>query len=233
MRRLLLTIALAATLVGLPAAAWSASPMGEEIDGGSAATQAAALTPGTTYADDVNPAEARWFSFDADPGQTLGATLTEYGDTEYGCCLEIRLYDVGFDQMDFENASNSDATASTLRVESDEDGVDESGSYYFEVRLSEDAANQPVSFDFAVDVDGEGMMSSSPTSTPSPSASESPSDAGSASPSPDDTTTASSSSAEDGGGNTLLWVVVGLLALLVVLLVALLLVVLLRRKPTT
>lgn len=224
-------------MLGLPAAA-TAAPQGQPIDGGPAPTQSTAVQAGTAYADDIRPGEARWFSVDLDAGQQLGATLTEYGETEYGCCLKIALSDTDFDPIANDNSINSDGTAQTLRAETDDDGVDDSGTHYFSVELDSTTAKRPVAFDFAVDVAGEGMLSSSPSPTPSTTA------APSSSP-----TVAASAGTDAGGGssgdatvsNPLtasagLWAVVGVLTVLLVVLLALVAVLVrrlgsLRSKP--
>lgn len=228
-------------MLGLPAAA-TAAPQGEPIDGGPAPTQSTAVQAGTAYADDIRPGEARWFSVDLDAGQQLGATLTEYGETEYGCCLKIALSDTDFDPIANDNSINSDGTAQTLRAETNDDGVDDSGTYYFSVELDSTTAKRPVAFDFAVDVAGEGMLSSSP----SPTASPTPSTTAAPSSSP---TVAASAGTDAGGGssgdatvsNPLtasagLWAVVGVLTVLLVVLLALVAVLVrrlgsLRSKP--
>lgn len=219
MRRLLaLPLALAAlALVSLPVAA-GAAPQGEPIVGGPAPTQATAVEAGTAYADDIRPGEARWFSVDLEAGQQLGATVTEYGETEYGCCLKIALSDPDFDSIASDNSFNSDGTAQTLRAETDDDGVDDSGTFYFSVELDSDTAKRPVAFDFAVDVAGEGMLSSSPSptseATSTPSAAVSATGDGSASNQSVDESNPLVPSAA-------LWGVVGVLTVLVVVLLAL------------
>jgi len=226
MRRLL-ALPLVLAIVALPVTA-SAAPQGEQIDGGPAPTQATAVEAGTAYADDVRPGEARWFSLDAETGQRLGATLTEYGDTEYNCCLKIALSDPDFNSIATDNGYNGDGTAQTLRAETDEDGVDESGTYYLSVELDDETAKRPVTYDFSIDVAGEGMLSSSPSPTAEPTSS--PTGDASASPttSTDDASVAAASSQSSDGPGMLLWGVVGVLALLLVVLLALV-AVLLRR----
>ncbi len=226
--RLLLAVPLTMLLLGLPVAA-TAAPQGEPVDGGPAPTQATAIKAGTAYADDVSPGEARWFSVDASTGQRLGATLTEYGDTEYGCCLTLKLANPDFDQIAYDNTYNSDGTAHTMRAETDDEGVDDDGTYYLSVELSDKDARRPVAFDFSVDVNGEGLLSTSASPTSEASASSSPS----ASPSSQaDTKQADSkaSVADSGTGNTLLWSVVGALAVLLLLLLAMVAVLLRRLK---
>lgn len=224
--RLLLAVPVTLLLLGLPVAA-AAAPSGEPIDGGPAPTQATAVKAGTAYSDDVSPGEARWFSVDADTGQRLGATLTEYGDTEYGCCLTLKLADPDFDQIAYDNTYNSDGTAHTMRTETDDEGVDDSGTYYLSVELTDKDARRPVAFDFSLDVDGEGMLSTSasPTSEASASSASSPSASAStqASNQADQAAVADSST-----GNALLWAVVGALALLLLILLGMV-AVLLRR----
>jgi hypothetical protein len=221
----LLALPLALLVMGLPVAA-TAAPQGKQVDGGPAPTQATAIEAGTAYADDVSPGEARWFSVDAKTGQQIGATLTEYGDTQYGCCLKIELSDPDFNRVRSDSSYNSDGIAQTLRAETDEEGVDDAGSYYLSVELSDEDARRPVSFDFAVDVDGEGLLttSSSPTSEPTAT----PTGASSASASPTADAASATAAADSGSGNTLLWGVVGALALLLLLLLAMV-VLLLRR----
>jgi hypothetical protein len=223
--RLLLAVPVSLLLLGLPVGA-SAAPQGESVDGGPAPTQATAIKAGTAYADDVKPGEARWFSVDATTGQQLGATLTEYGETDYGCCLTVKLSDPDFNQVAYDNTYNSDGTAHTMRAETDEDGVDDDGTYYLSVELSDKDARRPVAFDFSVDLNGEGMLSTSasPTSEASASASASPS------AQTDSQTDTKASVADSSTGNTLLWSVVGALALLLVLLLAMVAVLLRRLK---
>jgi uncharacterized protein (DUF736 family) len=225
--RLLLAVPVSLLLLGLPVQA-SAAPQGEPVDGGPAPTQATAIKAGTAYSDDIKPGEARWFSVDAATGQQLGATLTEYGETEYGCCLSLKLADPDFNQIAYDNSYNSDGTAHTMRAETDEDGVDDDGTYYLSVELSDKDARRPVAFDFSVDVNGEGMLSTSASPTSEASAS------GDASASPsaqaDSQTDSKASVSDSSTGNTLLWAVVGALALLLVLLLAMVAVLLRRLK---
>lgn len=225
MMRRLFPVLLMLALLAVPTSAAATSTTAEQVDGGAAATQATAVEPGTTYTDDVRSGEARWFSFDVGAGQVVGATLTEYGEEEYGCCLGVRLHGPEFDQLAAESTFNDSGTATTLRVEGDEDGVDTAGTYYLEVVLDKEAAIRPVSFEFTVDVSGAAVGDESASAEPSnaeaaasettPETSEAEaSDAEAANPA----TTAAATGSDDGDG--LLWVVVGLLTVLVLLLVA-------------
>jgi len=226
MRRLLAlpsVVAALATvaLLGLPVPA-GAAPQGEAIDGGAAPTQATAIEAGTAYSDDIRPGEARWFSLDVDEGQELGTTLTEYGVAKYNCCLKVELSDPDFDSIQSDLGSNSTGTAQTLRAETDEDGVAESGTYYVSVELDSDTSTKPVAFDFSADVAGEGMLSSS--ASPTSEATAEPSAAASATE--EETTT--SATPQDSGTSPLLWGVVGVLALLLLVLLGLVAVLLKR-----
>lgn len=228
MRRLLaLPLALATTaLVGLPVAAGAATT-GEPIDGGPAPTQATAIEAGTAYSDDIKPGEARWFSLDVDEGRALGATLTEYGAVKYNCCLKVELSDPDFNTIQTDIGANSSGTAQTLRAETTDDGVAETGTYYVSVELDSDTSTKAVAFDFSADVAGEGILSSSPSPT-----SES-SSAASASASPSGSASAGASTQDAEESNPLLpsaalWGVVGVLAVLLLVLVGLV-AVLLRR----
>ena len=216
MHRKLLPILLMLAVVAVPTAASASSATGEEVDGGAAATQATAVEPGTTYVDDINAGEARWYSVDAGTTQVVGATMTEYGEVEYGCCLNVNLHDPDFDSLGSSTSLSGGDTAQTVRVETDEDGVEEAGTYYVEVVLDEDQANQPVTFEFAVDVSGEAVQTPTPSDEASASDQASAEDGDAAGG--DDTAAAAQGS--DDGGSTLLWVVVGLLVVLVVLLLA-------------
>lgn len=234
MRRAVALTTLAALLL-LPFPA-SAMASGEEIDGGAAATQATPVEPGTTYLEDVAPGEARWFSVDVATAQDYGVTLTEYGETEYGCCLSVAWYDSDYDRDMGDNGFNSDGTAKTYRVAS-EDGVDEDGTRYLEVRLDDGAANRPVAFEFVVDVTGEGAPAESPSASPTETTSESPAADASTDESEGDAdageeeTEAAATDADDDD-NTMLWVVLGLLVLLVLLLVAVVVLLMMRMRKT-
>jgi hypothetical protein len=206
-------------LVALPVTA-TAAPQGEAVDGGTAPTQATAIEAGTAYSDDIRPGEARWFSLDVDEGQELGATLTEYGETEYNCCLKVELSDPDFDPIRSDLGNNTTGTAQTLRTETDEDGVDESGTYYLSVQLDSDTSTRAVAFDFSVDVAGEGML----TSSASPTSEATGEASASASASPE----ATSPPSEETGTSPLLWGVVGVLALLLLVLLGLVAVLLKR-----
>ncbi|MFZ5849477.1 MAG: hypothetical protein ACOYX5_19080 [Actinomycetota bacterium] len=224
-RAIALTTLAAALLLPLPATAMAS---GEEIDGGAAATQATPVEPGTTYLDDVAPGEARWFSVDVMTAQDYGVTLTEYGDTEYNCCLSVAWYDSDFDRDMGDSGFNTDGTAKTFRVAS-EGGVDEDGTRYLEIRLDEDSANRQLSFEFVVDVTGEGVAAESPSASPTEAASEEPA-ADEADSADEDEPEAAAVDAGDDGGNTMLWVVVGLLVLLVVLLIAVVVLLMVRMR---
>lgn len=210
----------------------SATASGDEIDGGAAATQATEVEPGTTYLEDVAPGEARWFSVEVMTAQDYGVTLTEYGETEYNCCLSVTWYDSDYDRDMGDQSFNSEGTAKTYRVASD-DGVDEDGTRYLEIRLDEDASNRPVTFEFVVDVTGEGAPteSESPTESPSeePAADETDADAD-ADGDADTETEAAAADTDDDGGSTMLWVVLGLLALLVLLLLAVVVLLMMRMR---
>lgn len=193
---------------------------GGEIDGGAAAPRAAAVEPDAPYVDDVRPGEARWYSFEAERGQVARLTLTEDGSTEYGCCFKVRLLDPGVDQLTYDSGSNRDGTARTVRLETDDQGLRDTGSHFIEVTLEQDAANRAVTYEFTVEVAGEGFArpTSSPAPTESPSTSESPTEDPSATPEETesaDPEPASADSDDDNGG--LLWLVVALLLLLVLL----------------
>ena len=146
MRRLLALRCVVAALVTVallsPPVAAGAAPQGEAVDGGAAPTQATAIEAGTAYSDDIRPGEARWSSLDVDEGQELGTTLTEYGAAKYNCCLKVELSDPDFDSIRSDLGSNTTGTAQTLRAETDEDGVAESGTYSLSVEL--DSGTSPL-----------------------------------------------------------------------------------------
>jgi hypothetical protein len=233
MHRLLIAALLALAFLAAPSAS-AATAEGEEIDGGPAATRATPVEPGTTYVDDVQAGEARWYSVPVGAGQAFGVTLTEYGDVEYRCCLKVSLADTDFNSKASDNSYNSDGTAETLRVATDEDGVEEAGTYYVQVQLDQDAAVRPVTFEFTVDVTGEAI-GEDPAASPSasPSAEKSPETEDDT----EDDTEPASTDTDDGGGGFLLWLIVGLLALLVLLLLGTVVLLLVRMQrqqtPTT
>ncbi len=208
--------------LGLVTGPAHAQAEGEEVDGGPAAPEAAELEPGTRYVDDVRPGEARWYSIEAGQAQGLRGTLTEYGEVEYGCCLELKLHDPDYEQLAFENHNNSDGTPSSLSISQEE--VDQTGTYYLEITLGEGAANRPVEYEFDLAATGEPAPGEEPT--------EEESATDEASPEEDAEETAAASDT-DGGGNALLWVLVALLVLLVLLLAAVVVLLLVRqgRQP--
>jgi hypothetical protein len=227
-RLLLLLLLLPLVLIAAPTGAVAATAEGEEVDGGPAATRATPIEPGTGYIDDVRAGEARWYTVELQAGQSFDITLTEYGEVEYGCCIEVRLHDAGFDQLAFDNMTNSDGTATTSRVASSEDGVEETGSYYAEVRLTGSAV-RPVTYEFVVNVAGEPVGGAGEEQeSPSPSAAESPTAGDSDDGDTDETEPVATES--DGGGSLLLWVIVALLALLVVLLLVAVVFLLIRMQ---
>jgi len=208
---------------------------GEEVDGGPAATQATAVKLRTDYVDDMRPGEARVYSFAAGTGQVVASTLTEDGAVEYNCCLTMSLLDPDFDSVQSDNSYNTEGTATTLRAESDDQGVSDTGSYLVEVRLDEKASRRPVQYQFKVAVTGTALESSSP----SPTASESASTEASPSASPTDEASESATAqptdqaaAQDqDSGSSLIWVVLIALLVLVLLAIAAVAVAIARLRP--
>lgn len=219
MHRLLVATLFALSFLAVPSAS-AATAEGEEIDGGPAATRATPMEPDTTYVDDVQPGEARWYSFPVGVGQAYAATLTEYGEVEYNCCLKVSLVNPEFDSVTSDNNYNGDGTAATLRVASDDEGVDEAGDRYLQVQLDEDAAVRPVTFEFSVEVTGEAI-GEDPAESPSPSGEETPET--------EEDTEPTAADSDDGGG-FLLWLIIGLLVLLVLLLLVTVVLLLLRMQ---
>ena len=200
---------------------------GEPIAGGPAATQATTMQAGTDYVDDIRPGEARFYSFPAGTGQVVQTTLTEDGAAEFNCCLKLSLLDPDFNDVNSDLGSNTTGTAQTLRAESDDQGVEDAGSYLVQVQLDEGSATRRVRYQFKVGVTGAALESSSPSATPSEApSSEAPSEATSpteTSPSPSPTdqaqATAADSTQSQGPGG-LIWAVLGVLLVLVLLAVA-------------
>lgn len=195
---------------------------GGAVDGGPAAPQAAPVEPGVAYVDDVRAGEARWYSFQAGTGQVATATLTEDGSTEYGCCLNFRLRGPDYEQLDFENHFNGDGTAVTLRTQTDENGLEETGTYYVEVVLDKEAAPRPVSYQLQVDVSGTAVETATPTPTPTPTptVTDSPTPTATDTATDADTAAAAVSTGSGDGGDTLLWVLIGVLSLLILVVIA-------------
>jgi hypothetical protein len=200
---------------------------GEPIVGGPAATRATEMQATTDYVDDIRPGEARFYSFPAGTGQVVATTLTEDGATKHNCCLKLSLLDPDFDNIDSDFGGNTTGTAQTLRAESDDQGVEDEGTYLVRVELDEESANRRVQYQFKVGVTGTALESSSPSTTPSdaassetPSASASPTE-GSPTASPTDQATEVQAADQDqGSGGGLIWAALGVLLLLVLLVVA-------------
>lgn len=197
---------------------------GGPIQGGPAATRATEMEAGAAYVDNVKPGEARWYSFPASKGQDVAVTLTEDGSTDYGCCLELQLHGPDFERIGSEQIFNGEATAKTIRVASRDGGVDDTGDYYIEVQLKADAANRPVTYEFAAEVNGAALEESpsaepTPTESPTPTPTDEPTEETTAEASEDaaedDLESAAADTDDSGGG---LWTV--LIAALVVLVLA-------------
>lgn len=181
---------------------------GEDVTGGPALPQAAAIEPNTAYRDDVAGGEARWYAFEAEEGQDVRVVLTEDGSQTYGCCLELRLKDPDDRQLFFQNGYNSSGTANSFIGSSREGGLERSGTHYVQVTLGSDP-DAPVSYDFTVEVSGDGAAEE-PTAEPSPTEptpeAEETEDTGE---------TEALAPASDGGTPTWLYIALALLALAV------------------
>ncbi|WP_232678075.1 VWA domain-containing protein [Nocardioides sp. R-C-SC26] len=198
---------------------------GTRVEGGTAITQAAPVTVGETYADDVTGGEARWYSFEGVEGQVVRARITEDGRTEYGCCLAAQLRDPSDGQIDFDNGFNRDGVATTFQLESFDDGLRTSGTHYLVVEVDAGATTTPISYDFVIEVVGDASAAPTPTADPSAG----PDDADETT-SPGDSTGEVDQAAADDGSGVPAWAV-ALIAVLTVVVLGLgaAIIVLLRR----
>lgn len=202
---------------------------GEAIVGGASQVVAAPIEAGTSYVDDVVKGEARWYAIDLEVGQKLVVTSTDDGTAEYGCCLVYWLRTPAGGRLDHWNGYSA-GTATTAVVEvSDDEGVDEAGTHYFNVVLDDSTADEEygaVEYQFTAEV--SDVVAPSETSSPSDTASAAAPESPSASPS-ESTADVSAADSDSGDGvPAVLWVLIGLL-LLAVLGLGVLVVMLMRK----